>query len=140
MATEGTSRGQWAVRLLFLGLVLAPLALQFGGALGDDLPAPDAAVVVRALGLGVVLGIVALLVLQKRRSRGQKARDAPERPGDRETEGTARPRGPARCTRRTRTTTNSARGERASGYGSGPRKSRRPSATRERVVRGAKRR
>lgn len=88
MATDVTSRWRWAARLLFLLLVLAPLFVQFGGALGDDLPALDAALVVRTLGFGVVLATVVLLVLQKRRSRGRRVGDAPERREDRKTEGT----------------------------------------------------
>lgn len=88
MATDATSRWRWTVRLVFLLLVLAPLFLQFGGALSDGLPALDAAPVVRALGFGVVLAVVVLLIRQKRRSRGRRVDDAPERREDRKTEDT----------------------------------------------------
>lgn len=88
MATDATSRWGWALRLLFVVLVLVPVLVQFGGVFGFDPLAVDSALVVRALGLGVVLGVVALLFLQKRRSRGQRVRDAPEQAEDRETEGT----------------------------------------------------
>lgn len=91
MATDATSRWRWAARLLFLLLVLAPLFAQFGDALGG-LPVPDAtldaALVVRALGFAVVLAVFALLIRQKRRSRGRNVDDAPERREDRKTEGT----------------------------------------------------
>ena len=87
MATDAASRWRWAARLLFLLLVLAPLFVQLG-ALGDDLPALDAAGVVRARGFGVVLATVVLLIWQKRRSRGRRVDDTPERREDRKTAGT----------------------------------------------------
>lgn len=88
MVIDATSRRRWAARLLFLLLVLVPLFVQFGGTLGDDLPALDAALIVRTLGFGVVLTIAVLLIRQKRRSRGRQVDDAAERPEDRETDGT----------------------------------------------------
>jgi len=88
MATDGASRWGWAFRLLFLLLVVVPVAAPFVDTLDGLAVAFDAALLVRLTGLGAVIAVLGLLVLQKRWSRGREVADAPERRADRETEGT----------------------------------------------------
>ncbi|WP_135806988.1 hypothetical protein [Halorussus marinus] len=88
MATDDTSRLGWAFRLLFLVLVVVPVAVPFADAV-EALPvALDTALLARLTGAGAVLAVLAVLVTQKRRARGREVTDSPEHRRDREPEGT----------------------------------------------------
>ena len=89
MATDGPSRWRLAGRVLLLALLLVPVAVQWLGVGDGIVPAFDAGSVVRLLGLGAILLVLGLLVVQKRRTRGQQpSADAPEEDEDRQVEGT----------------------------------------------------
>ncbi|WP_137285194.1 hypothetical protein [Halorussus salinisoli] len=94
MATKATSRLRQAVKLAVVLLVVAPVLVQWGfvgadfASAADLVPSVDAALLVRLGGLAVLSVVVALLVGQKRRSRGQRSSaDAPEEAEDRRVEG-----------------------------------------------------
>jgi hypothetical protein len=94
MATDIRSRLRQAAKLAIVLLVVGPLLVQWGF-VGMDLapsvafvPSVDADLLVRLGGLGLVLLVLAVLVRQKRRTRGQQASEsAPEEDEDRTIEG-----------------------------------------------------
>lgn len=98
MASDGTSRWQLALRLLFVALFVVPLVAQLfavGAGVAEslgvgvpDFASLDSTTAGQAVGLAVAVVIVVLLVRQKRRSRGQRpSEDPPEQAGDRTVEG-----------------------------------------------------
>ena len=94
MATDIRSRLRQAAKLAIVLLVVGPLLVQWGF-VGMDLapsvafvPSVDADLLFRLGGLGLVLLVLAVLVRQKRRTRGQQASEsAPEEDEDRTIEG-----------------------------------------------------
>lgn len=85
MATNGVSRIRVAIILGFVAALLAPVVAPWVGLAG--VPAVDTRTLVRLVGFGVLGLIILVVVLQKRRSRGQRAsEDAPEEAGDRQVE------------------------------------------------------
>lgn len=96
MATDTVSRVRQAAKLAVVLLVLAPLLVRLGFVSADLVPRVAPELLVQAAGLGLAVVAVALLVRQKRRSRGQSpsegfreraAKRPRERPDDREVEG-----------------------------------------------------
>jgi hypothetical protein len=70
MATDGTSKLRWVVRLLFVIALLAPAVLPWVGI--TEIPELGTGTLVRLVGLVVITLAGAVLVHQKRLSRGQK--------------------------------------------------------------------
>ena len=88
MATDGPSRARVAVILLIVASFLLPVVTSWLDLV--DVPAVGTETLVRLVGVGVLAVVLGLLVLQKRRTRGQRAsRDAPEESEDRRVEGSS---------------------------------------------------
>ncbi|MFC7079807.1 hypothetical protein [Halorussus caseinilyticus] len=88
MASDTASRLRQAAKLAVVLLVLSPLVVRWGLVGTDLFPRVGTDLLVRAAGLGVLLAVVALLIRQKRRSRGRSPSDGfAERPEDRQVEG-----------------------------------------------------
>ena len=88
MATDGPSRVRVAVILLIVASFLLPVVTSWLDLV--DVPAVGTQTLVRLAGLAVLVVVLGLLVLQKRRTRGQRAsRDAPEESEDRRVEGSS---------------------------------------------------
>jgi hypothetical protein len=80
MATESVSKLQWVGRLLFVVALLAPVVLPWLGI--AEIPELETGTLVRLVGLAVVTLAAAVLVRQKRLSRGQDAETEVEGTGD----------------------------------------------------------
>jgi hypothetical protein len=100
MATDATSRFRQVAKLGVVLLFLGPLLVRWGFVGADLLPAglvptgfpPSVSsdLLVRLVGLALVVGVLGLLVRQKRSSRGQHSTDAAEEAADRKREQTRR--------------------------------------------------
>jgi hypothetical protein len=88
MATDRTSGWRRALHLLVLLLVLLPGIVPLARLFDGLTVAFDAGTLVRLAGPLAVIAVLALLVAQKRRSRGREVADPPDRRADREIEGT----------------------------------------------------
>jgi hypothetical protein len=80
MATESVSKLRWVGRLLFVVALLAPVVLPWLGI--AEIPELETGTLVRLVGLAVVTLAAAVLVRQKRLSRGQDAETEVEGTGD----------------------------------------------------------
>ena len=88
MATDAASRLRQAAKLIVALLVVGPALVQFGFVGSELVPSVEPALLVRLAGFAVVLAVGYLLVRQKRRTRGRRPTEgAPERPEDRQVEG-----------------------------------------------------
>lgn len=80
MATDGTSKLRWVVRLLFVVALLAPVVVPWVGI--AEIPDLGTGTLVRLVGLVVITLAAAVLIRQKRLSRGQKTDTDVEGTGD----------------------------------------------------------
>lgn len=76
MATGGTSKLRWGLRLLFAGALLAPVVVPWLGI--AEIPEVGSGTLVRLVGLAVVALAAAALVRRKRRSREQGQQTDPD--------------------------------------------------------------
>jgi membrane protein implicated in regulation of membrane protease activity len=88
MAAEQSGRLRQIAKLLVALIVVGPLLVQLGFLGAEVAWTPDSETLVQLARLAIVGGVLALLVRQKRGSRGQQAsKRAPEQAEDRTVEG-----------------------------------------------------